>query len=720
MPAGRAAEWRLYAYTVPAMLSATVAPAPDVPAASSRVDVLASLNEQQRIAVEHGLDGDARAAAPLLVLAGAGSGKTKTLATRVARLVLAGADPQRILLLTFSRRAALEMTQRAGALLQASLGLRSGQRPHLEWAGTFHSVAARLLRLYAPRLGLSDSFTVLDRGDAEDLLDVVRDGMGFSKTKKRFPTKATCLGLYSRVINSDAELAAVVRDHYPWCLDWIDELKALFGAYARAKQDQQLLDFDDLLLSWSLMLEDPALASEVGARFDHVLVDEYQDTNRLQAGILQRLKPDGRGVVAVGDDAQAIYSFRAAEVRNILDFDRQFATRAVRVTLERNYRSTRPILEASNAVIAQAAERHAKQLWTDRESSCKPLLVTVEDELAQARWVADRVLAQREAGMLLRHQAVLFRTAHHSAALEMELVRRNIPFVKFGGLKFLESTHIKDVLAVLRWAGNPRNEVAAFRVAKLMPGVGPATARRLVQAVAEAADATAALQAFDAPAAARGSLRCFAELHGRLAGGQGGWPAELEDVLQWYVPLLEQAADDAAVRVADLRQLVQIAGGHQSRERFLTELALDPPAASSDESGAAHLDEDYLILSTLHSAKGQEWRSVSILNTVDGCIPCDIITGSASLIEEERRLLYVGMTRAREQLHLLVPQRYYVTQQGAYGDRHVYASLTRFIPPAIQHHFERVGPAALLAAEPAGGAAGPPVDVLSRMRGRWG
>ncbi|WP_140637374.1 ATP-dependent helicase [Methylibium rhizosphaerae] len=701
------------------MSEVAVVPQPLHLTTPSRIDALASLNEQQRAAVEHGLDGDARLAPPLLVIAGAGSGKTKTLAARLARLVLAGCDPQRILLLTFSRRAALEMTQRAGALLQVSLGLRSGQRPHLEWAGTFHSVAARLLRLYAPRLGLSDAFTVLDRGDAEDLLDVVRDRLGFSKTKKRFPTKGTCFGIYSRVLNSGGALLSVLQDHYPWCLDWADELKVLFQGYADTKQDQQLLDFDDLLLSWSLMLEDPALATEVGTRFDHVLVDEYQDTNRLQALILRRLKPSGRGVVAVGDDAQAIYSFRAAEVRNILDFGSHFDTSAERVTLERNYRSTQPILAASNAVIALAAERHTKQLWTDRTSSNKPLLVSVEDELAQARWVADRVLAQRESGMLLKHQAVLFRTAHHSAALELELVRRNIPFVKFGGLKFLESTHIKDVLAVLRWASNPHNEVAGFRVAKLMPGVGPATARRLVEAVTAAPSALEALASFEAPAAARESLRCFGELFGRLAGGQGAWPAELEDVLLWYVPLLEQASDDAAVRVADLRQLVQIAGGYRSRERFLTELALDPPAASSDESGDAHLDEDYLILSTLHSAKGQEWRSVSILNVVDGCIPCDIITGSASLIEEERRLLYVGMTRAKEQLHLLVPQRYYMTQQAAYGDRHVYAALTRFIPPAIQHHFEAVGPVAPEGV-PSVVASGPSINVLSRVRQRWG
>ncbi|HEV7915605.1 MAG TPA: ATP-dependent helicase, partial [Albitalea sp.] len=436
-------------------------------AAAGRHDPFASLNAQQREAVEHGLVPDPKQAGPLLVIAGAGSGKTLTLASRVARLVMAGADPQRVLLLTFSRRAALEMERRVGRVLHQALRFGATQRPPaFGWAGTFHSVGARLLRDYAGRIGLSDSFTIHDRADAEDLMGIVRQESGLAATKNRFPLKGTCLAIYSRVVNSQAALGTVLQDVYPWCTQWEDALKQLFRAYVQHKQDQQVLDYDDLLLYWAQMMGDATLARHLGARFDHVLVDEYQDTNRLQAAILMAMKPDGRGLTVVGDDAQAIYSFRAAEVGNILGFPAAFDPAARIVTLSRNYRSTQPLLDASNAVIALASERFTKDLWSEQASSERPLLVTVEDEAVQAQWVADQVLAQRECGIALKQQAVLFRASHHSAPLELELTRRNIPFVKFGGLKFLEAAHIKDVLSVLRWAENPRSRIASFRVSQ--------------------------------------------------------------------------------------------------------------------------------------------------------------------------------------------------------------------------------------------------------------
>ena len=384
-----------------------------------RHDPFASLNDQQRSAVEYGLIGGApiTVPGPMLVIAGAGSGKTMTLASRVAKLVLAGADPQRILLLTFSRRAAREMQSRVGRVLHQALGFASTQRaPQLHWAGTFHGVGARLLREYAAQIGLAENFTIQDRGDSEDLMGLVRHELKFATTKNRFPLKATCLAIYSRVLNSQQPLAELLQGVYPWCETWSDELRQLFRAYVAEKQAQCVLDYDDLLLYWSQMLTEPALAAHVSARFDHVLVDEYQDTNRLQATILRALKPDGRGLMVVGDDAQSIYSFRAAEVRNILDFPAQFDPPARIVTLERNYRSTQPILDASNAVIALAAQRFSKQLWSDAPSSQRPSLVTVADESAQAAWVADQVLRHREAGMALKGQAALFRTSHHSAA----------------------------------------------------------------------------------------------------------------------------------------------------------------------------------------------------------------------------------------------------------------------------------------------------------------
>ncbi len=689
-----------------------------------RADPFAALNDAQRAAVEHGA-GEKQPQA-LLVIAGAGSGKTMTLASRVARLVQGGADPQRLLLLTFSRRAAQEMARRAGHLLQLALGMPSTQAPPaLRWAGTFHSIGARLLRDHAAQIGLAEDFTIHDRGDAEDLMGWVRQERGLAATKNRFPQKGTCLAIYSRVVNSHTPLASVLAQNFPWCGAWEAELKGLFGDYVEAKQQQHALDYDDLLLWWhQMMTTDAALARAVGARFDHVLVDEYQDTNRLQAAILLALKPGGRGLTVVGDDAQSIYAFRAAELRNILDFPQQCLPPARIVTLERNYRSTQPLLAASNAVIALATERFTKQLWSDKTSSQRPQLVTVEDESAQARWVADRMLEHREDGLALKRQAALFRTSHHSASLELELTRRNIPFVKFGGLKFLEAAHIKDALSLLRWAQNPRSRLAGFRVAQLVQGIGPASARRLLDAMEQpVGDPVAALHAFKPPPAAAADWRAFTGLYAELQQPDGaiGWPGEMATLQRWLVPQLARRHDDIATRQADLTQLARIAAGYATRERFLTELTLDPPAATSDESGPPGLDEDYTILSTIHAAKGQEWNAVFVLNVVDGCMPADLATGHAAEIEEERRLLYVAMTRAREHLHLMVPQRFYVTQQTAFGDRHLYGALTRFIPPEVAQRFELVSPIAAPgeAEQRHQGAQRGSADVSAQVRSMW-
>lgn len=677
-------------------------------------DPFEALNPQQRAAVEHG-------DAPLLVIAGAGSGKTMTLAARVARLVLDGADPQAMLLLTFSRRAAAEMQARAGRLLHQALGLGATHSPpSLPWAGTFHAIGARLLRLHAAQIGLPEQFTVADRADSEDLMGLVRQDLGFAAAKSRFPLKGTCLSIYSRCVNSQAPLAEVLREHFPWCANWEAKLKQVFRAYVAEKQRQHTLDYDDLLLAWQQMAAEPALAQALGQRFSHLLVDEYQDTNRLQSAILRGLKPDGRGLTVVGDDAQSIYSFRAAEVQNILQFPAQFGPGARVLALERNYRSTQPILEASNAVIALAAERHAKTLWTDALSSHKPLLVTVADEAAQTAWVVEHILAQRENGLKLKQQAVLFRTGHHSAGLELELTRRNIPFVKYGGLKFLEAAHVKDVLAALRWAENPKSRLAGFRVAQLVPGIGPALARRLLDAMEAAADPLQALAAFEPPANVQEEWQALTRLIRALRDPAITWPADVEAVQRWYAPHLQRLYEEtAAVRQADLDQLARIAAGHPSRERFLTELTLDPPNASSDESGPPLLDEDYLILSTIHAAKGQEWSSVSVLNVVDGCIPSEMSTGSAHGIEEERRLLYVAMTRAKHRLALLVPQRFYVTQQQRFGPMHLYASLSRFIPPPVAALFERVAPVSAPGDAPLAAPAAPVMDLGAKLRAAW-
>src|SRR6266404_2093740 len=436
---------------------------------------LESLNPEQRRAVEHGAAGGS-AAPPLLVIAGAGSGKTNTLAHRVAHLIVQGADPRRILLMTFSRRAASEMTKRVERIARKVMGDNAGiMIDALYWAGTYHGIGARLLRDYSDQIGLNLAFTIHDREDSADLMNLSRHQLGLSKTESRFPTKGTCLAIYSRCVNAETPIEQVLGASFPWCSGWAAELKELFAAYVEAKQKQNVLDYDDLLLYWAQTMNDSGLAEEIGGRFDHVLVDEYQDTNRLQASILLALKPGGRGLTVVGDDAQSIYSFRAATVRNILDFPNAFIPAADIITLDRNYRSTQPILAAANGVIGLAAERFTKNLWTERHSAERPQLVSVRDEADQAGYIIERVLENREVGTLLKQQAVLFRTSHHGGPLEVELTRRNIPFVKFGGLKFLDAAHIKDMLSLLRFVENPRDRVAGFRLMHLIPGVGPAS-----------------------------------------------------------------------------------------------------------------------------------------------------------------------------------------------------------------------------------------------------
>ncbi len=685
---------------------------------SAAAAYLDSLNPEQRRAVEHGTTGPGPFA-PLLVIAGAGSGKTNTLAHRVAHLIAGGADPRRILLMTFSRRAASEMTKRVERIARKVMGDKAGiMTDALNWAGTFHGIGARLLREYAERIGLDPSFTIHDREDSADLINLIRHEKGFSKTDKRFPTKGTCLAIYSRCVNAETAIEQVLGSSFPWCAGWADELKELFAGYVEAKQRHNVLDYDDLLLYWAQTMSDAGLADDIGGRFDHVLVDEYQDTNRLQSSILLALKPGGHGLTVVGDDAQSIYSFRAATVRNILDFPSQFSPPADIITLDRNYRSTQTILAAANGVIDLARERFTKNLWTDRTSGAKPRLVTVRDEADQARCIVETVLENRESGALLKQQAVLFRTSSHSGPLEVELTRRNIPFVKFGGLKFLDAAHIKDMLALLRFVENPRDRVAGFRLMHLIPGVGPASAQRVLDHMIGAPDPIAALANAPCPPRAGEDWNAFIGAVADLR--RSSWPADLERARLWYEPHLDRIHEDAETRRADLIQLEQIASGYPSRERFLTELTLDPPDATSDQAGVPLLDEDYLILSTIHSAKGQEWKSVYVLNVVDGCMPSDLGAGTSAELEEERRLLYVAMTRAKDDLHLMVPQRFFTHGQRAQGDRHVYASRTRFIPDALLGLFEKtVWPRLPAGVSARAASQGPRIDVGARMRGMW-
>lgn len=689
----------------------------------------AELNPAQRQAATFGAVRAAGAAPgvdapPLLVIAGAGTGKTSTLAHRVAWLLLQRVAPERIALLTFTRRAAQELITRAERIARSELGAGKRQAFHpnatrMLWSGTFHAVGNRLLREYAHVLGLDPAFSVIDRGDSADLIDLKRQELGLARQARRFPRKDTCLAIYSHRVNTRGTLARTLEAEYPWCAEWQDELTRLLRAYVQAKQAQQLLDYDDLLLYWHLLCQEPAVAEELGARFEHVLVDEYQDTNTLQAEILLAMKPDGAGLCVVGDDAQSIYSFRAATVDNILGFPERFPSAAQVVTLDHNYRSLQPILDAANALMAESERGFPKRLASGRASAQKPWYVTVEDEYGQSGYVIERVLEQREDGTPLKRQAVLMRSGHHSDALEVELTRRNIPYVKYGGLKFLEAGHVKDVLALLRWVDNPHNRLAGFRTLQLLAGVGPAIADRCLNTLQDAAFALPSLAGCQVPAAAREGFDELVALLCELKAMRD-WPGQVARVRHWYEPHLERLYEAAHVRKGDLEQLEAMALQSPTRERFLTELTLDPPQATGDEAGPPLKDEDYLILSTVHSAKGQEWDSVYLLNVTDGSFPNEFAAGKPEQVEEERRLLYVAMTRAKRDLHLIAPLRFYVTQQHRWGDKHLYGARSRFLTEPVLDAFEaRAWPAGAGRPTEAPASSRVRIDASSRLLDMW-
>ena len=655
-------------------------------------DPMQQLNPAQRAAAVFGrAQNGSWVSDPLLIIAGAGTGKTTTLAHRVAHLCLNGVSPDRILLLTFTRLAAREMVQRSQQMVAAALkakdaGRRAGAASRIDWVGTFHAVGARLIRHYHETLGLEQTFSVLDRGDAADMLDFERQALGYHKSKDRFPQKSTCLDIYSRTVNAQCTLADTLTENFPHFIQWQDELNALFAAYVERKLATQTLDYDDLLLYWFYLVEDARVAADIAARFDHILVDEYQDTNRLQAEIIRRIRPDGSGLTVVGDDAQSIYGFRAADVGNILEFPAQFAGTEV-VKLEENYRSTQAILDSSNALMREATKSFPKALRSARGAGIRPRLVTVEDEQDEALFLCDQILERREQGVRLWHQAVLFRNSRHTMRLELELGKRDIPYVKYGGLKYMEAAHVKDVMSVLNWAENPRNDLAGFRVAQIPDGIGPATARNACDHVrANNADLGALAALARVPANAREQWQALAQLMQALV--HESWPGQLERVVDWYQPHLERRFDHAFPREGDLEQLLQLSNEYASRGAFLTELTLDPPSGSGDLAGAPHIDEDFLVLSTVHSAKGQEWDTVYVQHFSDGTFPNEFAAGNADKLEEERRLAYVALTRAKNQLVLVNPLKYFVPEQMKYGDRHVYGTKSRFLTDPVLATFD--------------------------------
>ncbi len=659
-------------------------------------ELLAKLNPQQHRAATHG-DG------PLLVVAGAGTGKTATLVHRVAWQMAGGVDPARILLLTFTRRAAAEMLRRVDGLLRQLTRLQeeaaantpqsSGSRPKQlrstrVWGGTFHAVATRLLRRHGKAIGLPASFTIHDRSDSEDLLNVVRTDLKLAKTDKRFPKKGTCMSIYSRCVNARQKLTRVLKNHFPWCRDWSEELKKLFNGYVDRKESAGVLDYDDLLVYFSALLADEKIGPIIRKQFDCVLIDEYQDTNVLQSEILYGLSPDGKGVTVVGDDAQSIYAFRAATVRNILDFPRHYEGATV-VTLEQNYRSTEPILKASNRVIEVAPERFTKNLWSQRTDGEQPALVSCEDEDDQAEFVIRRILAHRESGIDLRRQAVLFRASHHSMVLEAELARCDIPFHKYGGLKFVETAHVKDLMAFLRLAENPRDVVSGTRLLPLLPGIGPTRARRLMETLLAADGRFETWRKWNPPAAAAKLWPKLVKLLEGLVKPSDDLPAQVHRVRKFYAPLLETKYDHVDARMRDLEQLELIASRYSNRQTMLAEITLDPPSSTQDLAGPPHLDDDWLVLSTIHSAKGLEWDAVYVIHASDGNIPSDMATKNPEEVEEERRLFYVAMTRAKNWLYVCCPLRYYYFARPGVSDRHSFAQPTRFVTPAVAKCFQQ-------------------------------
>jgi DNA helicase-2/ATP-dependent DNA helicase PcrA len=603
------------------------------------IDYAAALNSQQLAAVTAG-------EGPSLVIAGAGSGKTRTLVYRVAYLIDSGIDPSHILLLTFTRKSSQEMLDRAGELI----GVRSEQVR----GGTFHSVANMLLRRYGRSIALEPGFTILDRGDAEDLIALVRAQLGLNEKDKRFPRKGTIAEMFSKSENTLRPLAEIVVEEFDHFSDHLDALGQLQRGYQASKRQRQLVDYDDLLvLLRRLLMEDETVRRTISSLYRYILVDEYQDTNRLQADVIRHLASTHQNVMVVGDDAQSIYGFRGATFKNIMEFPALFPGTTI-YKLEENYRSTQPILNLANTIIEEAKEKYSKHLFTRKLDGPLPVLVEAAGENAQSRFIAQKILELREEGVSLGEMAVLFRSSFHSFDLEIELSRHGLPFVKRGGVKFIETAHVKDLLAHMRVVANPLDAVSWHRVLMLVEGVGPKKAQDVMAALVKSDNPYLALRAM--PGRSGKGLKDLALTLESLAGAGDLRPAEqVNHIYEYYLPILKAQYDDYPKRTRDLEHLQTIAEGYQEAETFLSDLALEPPDGSAAGAEESDRDDERLVLSTIHSAKGLEWQCVFVIWIVDGRFPSVYSFSEDEGLEEERRLFYVSVTRAKRHLYLTYP-----------------------------------------------------------------
>lgn len=637
------------------------------PNTNFKIDYQAELNPQQLEAVK-------QTEGPILCIAGAGSGKTRTLIYRVSYLIEKGVPPENILLLTFTRKSAQEMMKRASNLLDDRCRSIRG--------GTFHGFANVILRRFARQADLEPNFNIIDRSDAEDLLNLVRTEQGLGKADNRFPKKRTLLEIFSKSINTGVEIRDIVLSDFPQFEEHISTISKLNDEYQKAKRIRAVLDYDDLLVELKMLLTcNEDIRRKLSQEHRYIMIDEYQDTNKIQSDIGFLLASEHHNILAVGDDAQSIYSFRGAEFRNIMDFPKKYPSCKL-IALEQNYRSTEPILNFANALLDSAKEKHPKRLFTTTPSEQKPVFIRPGSIDEQASFIAQRILELREEGVELSNIAVLFRAAWHSNELEVELQSRGIPFVKFGGIKFVEAAHVKDLLAFLRVTKNHRDTVAWLRVLLLIEGIGPKTANDIATLLVEGSDDLKSLSTYSKKKYGP-HLKSLQEL---LLGTRellDNPTYAIDKVRGHYFPIMKATYDDYLKRIDDLNSILQMAERYRSIQSFMDDLSLEVPDKTQEDVTPTDKDEEKLILSTIHSAKGLEWHTVFILSLIDGLIPSSRSLASEKEIEEERRLLYVACTRAEKNLYLSCPEHTRTRGFSPMGSGFTFSEPSRFLGEMI-------------------------------------